>query len=466
MTQHFTKVGVACVAVVWSFQLFLLSVDVEAQGFSGNAVEAVAEPGSFEGNGDAFFSSDIAVFDSRSVDDHEEPVFELVTANLATDLSEDYAGQSSRRSSQSPPAIDNVSSPIFSRPESPAGTRSSTTVPNTDQTIFSDFAAEEIVYAAESSVSDETCSHAADGCRCRCKRCRENCGTRLGRFCHLVTQSVCCPDPCFRPRWTMLANASFFTEAVRPQARQRFRWEFNNNFRSPDRAEFLFGRAGAVGPAAEDSIDFHDLTYFVETGGDRLSLFIETPYRSIDLDSGGHFAGFADLTTGTKTLLHDSEIFQVATLFEVEIPTSNPTKGLSNGHVTLKPSLLFGVKTSEESYLQMQITEGIPIGGDPDFAGAYLSYSASLNRVVWGDVNNTSLIRTLEYSGVTFQDGAFTDTAAGGATVFTSGESFGLLGGGLRLNICNKINFGVAGLFRVTDISPDATVRTEFQFRH
>lgn len=291
--------------------------------------------------------------------------------------------------------------------------------------------------------------------------------TRIERFLNGVYHGICHPDPCYQPEWTMLANAGLFTDALRPQNRQRFRWDFSNDYGLPDRAEYLWGRSGVKGPSFENSIDFHQLSYYLETGGDRFSFFVNTPYRSNYLNSGGHTAGFADLSTGTKTLLHDTDLLQVALQFETHIPSGNFLKGLGTGHVALEPALLFGVQLSRCSYLQTQISHWIPIGGTPEFAGSLTRYAASYNRTLLGRVDNTSLIGTLEYSGVSFQAGGVsTGPGAPGPAISTNEVNFAMLGSGLRLNICNKFNIGFGTQVGLNDDSPSAMYRTEIQFRH
>src|SRR4051794_40765369 len=41
-----------------------------------------------------------------------------------------------------------------------------------------------------------------------CEPCTAN--TRLGRFGCALVDAVCCPDPCYEPRWTGIANAAFW----------------------------------------------------------------------------------------------------------------------------------------------------------------------------------------------------------------------------------------------------------------
>lgn len=298
---------------------------------------------------------------------------------------------------------------------------------------------------------------------CGCGACRMEANTRLGRFAQGLYASVCCPDPCYTPTWTMLANAAFFSDAPRPQSRQRFRWDFNGNFVQPDRAEYLWARSGERGPATERSIDYHELTMISEIATDKAGLFVKTPYRSTYLDNGGHFAGFADISTGTKTLLHDTQLLQIAAQFETHIPTASPGKGLSNGHLSLEPALMAGLQLSDSSFLQMQLSQWIPIGGNQSHAGALLKHSMSYNHLLAGAASGTSLVGTLEYSALHFQDGEFTDPF--GNRHRASNEAVMQLGGGLRLNLCNQVNFGFGGMYSADDW-PTTALRTEFQWLH
>lgn len=288
--------------------------------------------------------------------------------------------------------------------------------------------------------------------------------TRLGRFLYGVQAGICCPDPCYQPQWTMLANASFFSESARPQTRQRFRWDYFRGYPFVDSAEYVWASANGLGPAAEPQIDFHDLTMYVETGSEKFSFFVATPYRSAYLDSGGHYAGFSDIQTGTKTLLHDTSLVQLTFQFKTYLPTASPGKGLGTGHVSLEPGLLLGIQLTERSFLQAEVAEWIPIGGDPDAAGALLRYSTSYNRRLFQSLSKNELIATIEYSGLSFQDGNYTDPVTL-TPVPLSSLHLGRLGSGLRFNICDKINFGAGVQVGLTDQSPEATFRTEIQFQ-
>ena len=78
------------------------------------------------------------------------------------------------------------------------------------------------------------------------------------------------------------------------------------------------------------------------------------PYREIDpkpavFEATKPFpesSGFGDLDIGTKSLLLDCELLQVAFQFITYIPTGDFHKGLGTGHVSLEPSILFALKLS------------------------------------------------------------------------------------------------------------------------
>src|SRR5262249_42314272 len=153
---------------------------------------------------------------------------------------------------------------------------------------------------------------------------------------------------------------------------------------------------------------------------------------SLDPERNPHAGGFSDMNVGAKTLIFDCELLQIATQFRTYLPVGNFGKGLGNGHVSLEPSLLFAVKLAHDTYLQGQIAEWIPIGGDNDFQGSILHWSLSLNQVLCRILPDVPLIGTLELDGHSFQDGAFTDPLRGPFQK-SSDDTYLTLGPGLRL---------------------------------
>src|SRR5262245_53758479 len=280
----------------------------------------------------------------------------------------------------------------------------------------------------------------------------------FGRFACCLYECICCPDPCYQPRWLALADAAFFVESARPVTQTRLRWDAGLNGRLLDRNEFFWARADGNGKGpkpvapflAETGLRYDELRMYTEAATGAIGVSVDTPYRSVDPDLAPHAAGFADLTIATKTLLFDCELLQLAMLFRTHIPAGNFGKGLGTGHVSLEPGLIVGLKLSPKTYLQTMLTEWIPLGGDPDYSGAILRTGTSINSEVCRIHPDVPLIATFEVTTMTFQDGLFTDPVLG--VQRSSGRTYATLGPGLRLVICDKMDFGVGAAISVQDV--------------
>jgi len=314
------------------------------------------------------------------------------------------------------------------------------------------------------------CSDCGSGCGSgQCAPCTAK--TRIGRFGWLVYHDICCPDPCYEPHWHPLVNAAFFTSGVRPQTRQRFRWDAGFDMILPDRAEYFWARADGNGqgpsPAGgERSLDYHDLWHYVETSHGSFSAFVEYSYRSTFPDIAPHEAGFGDINVGTKTLLLDTKLLQVAFQFRTFIPVGVASKGLGTGHVSLEPALILGLNLAPRTFLQAEVAEWIPISGDDEYAGAVLRFGTSLNHTLLQLYPDVPLVGTLELNGWSFQDGAFTDPVLG--TLRPASNDTYLNGGiGLRLFICDKADIGVAYANAITsEHFAEQLIRSEFRYRY
>jgi hypothetical protein len=318
------------------------------------------------------------------------------------------------------------------------------------------------------------CASCGAGCypgRKGCYPCEAN--TCMGRFCCALYECICCTDPCYEPHWTPIADAAFFTDAARPQTQMRLRSDFAQDIQFPDRSEFFWARADGKGkgpsPTApllgEQKVNYSELSMYTEGATGRIGVFVEMPYRSIDPTVDPHASGFADMNTGTKTLLYDCELLQLTFQFRTWIPMGNFRKGLGTGHVSLEPSLILGLKLAPETFLQAQVAEWIPLGGDPDYQGSVLMTKWSVNQVVCRILPDVPLIATAEMNTWSFQDGAYTDPVLG-PDQKSSGTTYVSMGPGLRLVICDKIDFGIGTLFSVTEHHlADQTYRLEFRAR-
>ncbi|MCI0704622.1 MAG: transporter [Planctomycetia bacterium] len=274
--------------------------------------------------------------------------------------------------------------------------------------------------------------------------------TAAGRLIGLVYQSICCPDPCYQPRWEPIADAAFFVDAVRPKSSTRFRWDYGYHFAYPDRGEFFFARADGNGKGPRSNslvraipyIDYHELYLITEIAMGNAGVQIAVPYRSVNSTPfGPDGAGFADMTITAKTLLLDSELAMFGFQMRTYIPIGNFGKGLGTGHVSLEPGLLLGLRLGPSTYLQSQVGEWIPLGGDSDYQGPHLRWGMSLNQVLWQPVKDVKLIGTLESTGFSFQDGQFTDPVLGPQRL--SDQTAVALGAGLRLFFCDILDVGL-----------------------
>jgi hypothetical protein len=307
------------------------------------------------------------------------------------------------------------------------------------------------------------CSNCARGMPCvpgreRCPEHEEprNC---CDRFFACFYDCICCPDPCYEGKWTPIADAAFYVDAARPQTQTRIRVDPGLGLVLPDRAEFFWARAdgNGLGPKTpapyigERHVDYVDTFLYTEAATGRVGVFFEMSYRSLDPALVPHAAGFGDMFTGMKTLLLDCELLQLSMQFKTYIPVGSAGKGLGTGHVSLEPSLLLGLRINEDTHLQAQVAEWIPIGGDSNYAGAILHYHFSLNHLLYQIAEQVPLIGTLEFNGWSFQHGAFTAPDFGPAFQKAGDASYFSTGPGLRLFICEKVDFGIGVSFALSE---------------
>jgi hypothetical protein len=213
---------------------------------------------------------------------------------------------------------------------------------------------------------------------CRAGGCRAEpfpAHTAAGRLIGLIYSCVCCPDPCYQPKWEPLADAAFFVDAVRPKTSTRFRWDYGAHVTFPDRGEIFFARGDGKGRGPKANapllgiphVDYHELMLITEAATGAAGVQIAVPYRSVNSTPFGQDgAGFADMNITAKTMLFDSELFLFGFQMRTYIPIGQTAKGLGTGHVSLEPGLNFGLRLAPKTYLQSQVLEWIPLGGDKD----------------------------------------------------------------------------------------------------
>jgi hypothetical protein len=288
------------------------------------------------------------------------------------------------------------------------------------------------------------------------------CGRLLGGF----YEELCCPDPCYEPAWVPTANAAFFQDSPRPITQTKITWDRGLNFRFPDTAEFFWAQIGGKGPATNTpALRYDQLYLYQEIAAKGASFFIQLQYRNFDPVLGPSGAGMGDMNLGAKSVLLDRELLLITMQFRTYIPTGNFQAGLGTGHVAIDPSLLAALKLTPTTHLQTQIGEWIPLGGTQGFAGSTFYFGASLNQLLCQQGNMLALIGTLELNGYSFR-GEFTDFPSG-LPVANSSATYMNGGPGIRMQICERCDFGFAAVFGFgSRHGPDQLYRTEFRLRY
>jgi hypothetical protein len=201
-----------------------------------------------------------------------------------------------------------------------------------------------------------------------------------------------------------------------------------------------------------------------EAAAKNASILFTMPYQAVDPEFGRFASGFGDITIGAKSVLFDCELLQVGFLFNTYIPAGNFGRGLGTGHVSLEPSLLFALKLTNGAYVQAQVSEWVPLGGDSQYQGSILHSHLALDVVLARIAPDAPVVATLEMNTYSFQGGSFTDPVFG--TELASGRTFVSLGPGLRYYVTEKFDIGFGTSFALTGFAfPQQVYRTELRFR-
>jgi hypothetical protein len=335
--------------------------------------------------------------------------------------------------------------------------------------------------------------------------------TCCGKILCGLYECICCPDPCYEPHWVAPANAAFFVDPARPRTQMMLRYDGMADVQHPDRAEYFIPRSSASnsinniankanptclktgfgkGPKCiAGQADIEDLSYYVEGAVDKVGVFIQMPYREFGPSAdaanaviGGvccNQSGFGDLIIGSKTLWLDCELLQIAFQFKTFLPTGNFLQNLGTAHVSLEPSLLFALKLTPDTYLQAQTAYWIAVGGDALYEGNVFHAHLSLNQVLYRILPDVQLIGTLEANEWSVIGGNYTSLLLVNTAnppvplpsnlaplpVSATADMFSV-GPGIRLNICDRIDFGVGSAFSCTGARwAKEEVRAEFRWR-
>lgn len=292
-----------------------------------------------------------------------------------------------------------------------------------------------------------------------------DCNTVFGAFLVNLYQEICCPDPCYQPRWDPAAYASFFADYARPRTVTRIRYDNLEAMTRPDRNQFFLNnvtpvRTNNTRPIGNLFARLQQAYLYQEAAGERGSFFVEIPYRQINESWAPTQAGVGDINFGTKSLMFDSELLQLTFQLRTFMPSGNFMNNLGTGQFVLDPSILTSLKLGPETYFQGQFGNWIPLGGpgaNSKAAGGVFYWLMSVNQVLWYMTPESPLIATLEMDGWSFENGGYTPSILPGGKPHApipdgGGVSYFNIGPGLRQSIGNKLDFGGAITFATNTV--------------
>ena len=237
------------------------------------------------------------------------------------------------------------------------------------------------------------------------------------------------------------AGPAGYIDSAIPKTMFRLRYDAGFDVNRPDRAEFFYaawrelsfhphginGNGAFFDPKARGpetlpgNLDYQELSSYLEIAfNNRFSAFVDIPVRWLSfrniqeepdterMPNGGFFpepreentepmqtrtGGLYDIQAGFKyALLADPDrylTFQLRGYF----PTGNPSHGLSTGHTSLEPGLLYYGHPTDRLYVQAQLRDWIPIDGSrsvidgKDFNGNVLIYGLGVGYDVYNRCN-------------------------------------------------------------------------------
>jgi hypothetical protein len=223
--------------------------------------------------------------------------------------------------------------------------------------------------------------------------------------------------------------------------RTRFRLRYDAAYDNikPSRAEFFWplGRPLGPGPGPETSVDYQDLSAYLEWAPyANLSFFAEMPYRFVDPELQDNTSGFGDANAGFKLALRQDCCQTTTFQLRTYIPSGDGSRGLGTDHASLEPALLHYRQLSQRLALETELRDWIALDGTEDFAGNVLRYGAGVSYLL----NNcycTPTRAVVELVGWTVLDGMTAFLPAPGQAVIedAAGDTIVNLKIGLRHNL-------------------------------
>ena len=245
--------------------------------------------------------------------------------------------------------------------------------------------------------------------------------------------------------------APFEIDITQPFGNFLFRFDAAYNLTKPDRAEFFWSQPGVGPPAPENSVDFQEMHFRWEAGGDVFSLATDVPIRFLDPEINDDTGGVGDIQLVQKTLMMDGHRWQMTQLLRTIFNSGNARKGLGSGHISMEPGMLCRYEWSELTYVHGQVKLLFPLGADPMYSGPVLTYGIGVSHLYY-ETDTIAYIPTLEFVHMVILDGQVLPPG-GGPPVDVEGDNILYLAPGLRMAIDTGGDLNVVELGFSSNIS-------------
>jgi hypothetical protein len=212
-------------------------------------------------------------------------------------------------------------------------------------------------------------------------------------------------------------------DITQPLNNYNTKFVLNYDTPTPDRAEYIWRGSTVGGPPREISLDWQEIRFHAQTGGERFAIFTEYPLRMLNPTWNSNTAGFGDMLVGNKLVLIDGNDWQVTQVFRTWFKTGASSKGLGTGHITLEPGILARFRWTDRTYLHYELKYNFPIAGSPGFAGEVLRYGFGISHLLY-ETDTFAWIPTMEFIGWSIMDGKQTLPDPAGTVVPVDGASF------------------------------------------
>ncbi len=227
------------------------------------------------------------------------------------------------------------------------------------------------------------------------------------------------PPPVIGSGPTVSNSRVGYIDSAIPGDQFRLRFDAGYDFRRPTRAEFFYPRSRPGGPGLpvpEPRIDYQDLSAYLElAAGERLSGFVELPWRFLNPQVNANANGLGDMNAGFKYALAATPDLVATFQFRTYIPTGDAGRGLGNDHVSLEPAFLLYKPLSDRLAFEGELRYWVPVGGT-DFAGDIIRYGAGFHYDLF-QLHKIHVAPVAEFVGWTVLSGGESAVAPSGRVI-------------------------------------------------